>query len=106
MEHNNKEIEKHISVWMYLGAILPLSALSALFCIWLIGTEQLLDILMIVGITVAFTVSAVWWWWALYSMKRLIDQWNETGRKVEEALNEIVEVRKLVKDVIRSADDK
>ena len=87
-----------IRLWAWAAAVLPISGLAGLFFVWRFGTNSLFDIAMITGETVMFTVAVVWWWWALYTMRTLVKQWDTTKENVKEVLNEVSEIKTIVKN--------
>lgn len=91
---------KEITVWAWLGAILPLAGLGVMFCIWAFGLEKYTDILMVIGVSAMFTLSIAWWWWALLIIKNLVSNWDKTVTNVNDVISEIVEVKTLVREKI------
>lgn len=92
----NKTI-KEIQIWAWIAAVLPLAALAGTFFIWAFGTSSLFRIAMIVGETTMFTVAVIWWWWAIYVIRHLVSQWDHTRNSVGEVLDEVKEIKELVK---------
>jgi high-affinity Fe2+/Pb2+ permease len=99
LDFKNKTI-KQIKLWAWAAAILPISALAAVVFVWKFMDESFLGYLIITGETVMFTVAVIWWWWALYVIRNLIRQWDNTKSKVEDVQKTISEIRTLVNDVV------
>ena len=53
-----------------------------------------------------FTIAVVWWFWALHTIKILINQWDNTKEKVIIILHEVKGVRRLVQEIIPKKEDK
>lgn len=101
----NKTI-KEIRLWAWAAAVLPITALSGIFFIWVFGSDTIFKRAMVVGETTMFGVAVVWWWWAIYVINRIIRHWDNTRAQMSEVLDEIKEVRTIVTDVIRNNSDK
>lgn len=88
---------KEIRIWAWLAAVLPLSALAGTFFVWVFGTDSLFRTAMVIGETTMFTVAVVWWWWAIYVIKRLVNQWDNTRGRVIEVLDEVKDIKEMIK---------
>ena len=97
---------KEIRLWAWAAAVLPITGLAGLFFVWAFGTERMFGIAMVVGETAMFGTAVFWWWWALHVIKTLVNQWDQTREKVAEVLEEIKEVKVVVKETISSDEDK
>ena len=108
MKHNDFKTKtiREIKLWAWAATILPLTALAGIFFLWFVGTDSLLNLTITIGGTVMFAVAVVWWWWAIRTMRNLVDQWDNTKIKVIEVLDEVVEIRTIVKDTFAPPDDK
>jgi len=101
----NKTI-KQIKLWAWLAAVLPISALAAVFFVWQFFDESIFGYAMIAGQSVMFTVAVIWWWWAIYVLRNLVMQWDHTRDKVVDVQQTIKEIRILVKDIVSKEDNK
>lgn len=90
---------KEIRLWAWAAAVLPLSALAGIFFIWVFGTGTLFNIAMVIGETTMFAIAVAWWWWALYVMRRLIRQWDDTRTNVGQVLEDIKDIKTIVKEL-------
>ena len=104
-DFKNKTI-KEIKLWAWAATVLPLTGLAGIFFLWFVGTDSLFDLTITIGGTVMFAVAVVWWWWAIRTMRNLVNQWDTTKVKVIEVLDEVVEIRTIVKDTLTKSDDK
>lgn len=106
MQNFRNKISREIRLWAWAAAVLPITSLACLFFIWAFGTNRILDIAMATGGTIMFSVAVFWWWWALHTIKKLIENWNITRENVIIVLEEVKEVKNIVKDVIVVQQDK
>lgn len=97
---------KEIRLWAWAAAVLPITALSGIFFIWVFGTKTLFDIAIIIGETTMFAIAVVWWWWALYTIKKVIEMWDEANKNVDIVVHDVHEVTEIIKEMILSEDDK
>jgi high-affinity Fe2+/Pb2+ permease len=93
---------KEIKVWAWAAAILPLSSLSAIFFIWYFGTSNWFDWFMTASATFFVSVGVIWWWWNLHFLRDMIKKWNRTETNVKSVLSDLVEIRKLLIDLIKN----
>jgi protein-S-isoprenylcysteine O-methyltransferase Ste14 len=108
MKHNDFKTKtiREIKLWAWAATVLPLTGLAGIFFLWFVGTDSLLNLTITIGGTVMFAVAVVWWWWAIRTMRNLVTQWDTTKVKVIEVLDEVVEIRTIVKDTFIKPDDK
>lgn len=106
MNEKLKRILKEVRLWLWVASVIPLSSLAGMFFVWAFGTEDLLHIAMVTGATSMFTIAVVWWFWALHTIKILINQWDNTKEKVIIILHEVKGVRRLVQEIIPKKEDK
>jgi uncharacterized membrane protein YfbV (UPF0208 family) len=90
---------KEIKMWAWAAAVMPIVALASIFFIWAFGTDEMLNIAMVVGGSTMFLVAVVWWWWALHSIYKLLVLWSTTDLTVVEVKNELKEIKTAVKDL-------
>ena len=102
---SNRTISQ-IRIWVWVAAVAPLSTLAVVFLVWLFGTKELFDDIMIVGGSTMVVVSVVWWWWVLYVIKILLRYWNATGDAMVEIEDEIKDIRELAKELLLPLNDK
>ena len=48
-----------------------------------------------------FGIAVIWWWWALFTMRNLVRQWDNTREDVKEVLDEVGEIKNIVVDVLK-----
>lgn len=92
---------KQIRLWAWTAAVLPITALAGIFFVWRFGTDNLLSVSMIVGETTMFLFAVIWWWWAMYILRNLVKQWDETKERVHDVLTDIKDIKSIVIEVLK-----
>jgi len=95
---------KEIKIWMVVATTVPTVALSGLFFVWAFGTRELLDTVMIVGLTSMFAAAVIWWWWAIHAIYNLLILWKRTDETMIEVKVGITEVRAMIQEVFVTKD--
>jgi hypothetical protein len=95
---------RQIRIWAWLAAVLPITALSAIFFIWAIGHDTLFKRAMIFGEVSMFAVAVIWWWWAIYVINRLVRHWDITRGNVKEVLDELKDINISVRSALDKSD--
>ena len=95
---------REIRWWAWAGAVIPLTGLAGFFFIWSFGTASVIHLTMVIGATTMFGVAVGWWWWALRAISILVKHWDQTGSSVAAVLEDIKEVKQLVREVVVETD--
>ena len=95
---------KQIKLWAWAASILPITALSAIFFVWYLGVDTWFNIVMVIILTGVFTTGILWWWWTLHVLKSLFDHWDETGIKVRTVLDDIREIKQILREIVFGRD--
>lgn len=103
LNFRNKTL-REIRIWAWVAAVAPLTALAGIFFVWTFGTDSLVSKAFIIGETTVFGVAVIWWWWAMYVIRKIVKSWGTTNQSIKEVLEEVKEVRAIVRKTI--ADDK
>ena len=103
MDFRTKTINQ-IRLWAWAAAVLPLTALAGIFFVWKFFDGTIFGWAMTIGETTMFIIAVTWWWWAMYTMRNLVKQWDETKESVSEVLKDVKDMRKLVLEVLRPED--
>ena len=85
-----------IRLWTWLAMVLPTTALAGTFFIWKFFDGTAFSVALITGETIMFCLAVIWWWWAMYTMKNLVKQWDETKHKVSEVSSDIKDMKSAV----------
>lgn len=91
---------KQIRWWAWAAAVLPITALAALFFVWRFFDGTVFGWAMITGETVMFAVAVVWWWWAMHILRNLVKHWDETRSNVESVLHDVKDMKKVVVEMM------
>jgi len=91
---------RQIRIWAWAAVVLPISALAGLFFIWRFSPETFLGYAFVKGEIIMFTIAVVWWWWAMYTIRNLIHQWDETRDRVKEVSIDIKEIRSVILETL------
>lgn len=89
-----------IRLWAWAAVVLPITALAGIFFVWKFFDGTTLSMAMITGETLMFSVAVAWWWWAMYTMRNLVKQWDETKDKVREVSTDIKDMKSVVLDLL------
>ena len=90
----SKKTEKEAQYWTYAAGSLPYAAIALITFSSLIGTETLLDKLLIIIATVFFATSVFWWWWALSKLLFLVKVMENAAENFGLVKKEIDSVKK------------
>ena len=100
--NNFKKITlRHIKIWAWAAAVLPITGLAGIFFVWNFGTNHWISIAMIIAETIMFSAAVVWWWWAMYTIQNLVEHWGETKDKVHDVLSDVKEIRTLIVETLK-----
>ncbi len=99
MNFKNKTITQ-IRLWAWAAVVLPITALAGTFFTWRFFDGGFLSLVMITGETIVFAIAVIWWWWAMFTMRNLVKQWDETRDKVKDVSNDIKEIRSAILETL------
>ena len=91
---------RQIRIWAWAAAVLPITALAAMFFIWRFAPETFLGYAFVTGEIFMFAIAVIWWWWAMYTMRKLVNQWDSTRDHVKEVSADIKEIRSTILDLL------
>lgn len=87
---------KHISLWAWAAAVLPITALAGIFFIWMVGPNEWVEILLVTCATVMFGVFVGWWWWIIWIVSRILKKDRRIAEELADTCETIKEVKLLV----------
>ena len=90
-----------IRLWAWAAAVLPLTALAGIFFVWKFFDGTILGWALTLGEISMFIVAVTWWWWAMYTMRNLVKQWDETRDAVKDVLTDVKDMKSLVLEVLK-----
>jgi protein-S-isoprenylcysteine O-methyltransferase Ste14 len=106
MENFKTTTLRQIKLWAWAAAVLPLTALAGIFFIWTFAPNNWYGWAMVTGETIMFAIAVIWWWWAMYTMRQLVKHWERTRENVTAVLDDVVEIKNIVREVIADKLDK
>lgn len=90
---------QEIKLWAWAATVLPITGLSGIFFVWAFGTSTLFDRCMTIGGTAMFSLGVSWWWWAIYTIARVIKNQDHVITEVTEVSTEIRNVKSSIHTV-------
>lgn len=96
---------KKVKLWIRAATILPITALSGIFFIWMFGNDDIFDVAIIVGATIMFGTAVGWWWWIIEIILILLKKERKATEDMTENKIEMRSLKKLVREIY-SIDDK
>ncbi len=89
-----------IRLWAWAAVVLPITSLAGIFFVWKFFDSSIFSMAMITGETIMFAIAVIWWWWAMYTMKNLVRQWDDTKEKVKEVSADIKDMKSAVLEIL------
>jgi len=106
VEEFKQKTIKQLRLWVWAATVLPLSALAAMFFIWVYDLSHWINVVMVTGSTMMFVIAVSWWWWAIRVVRCLLDLWTDTGQGLKEVTDTVREIRTIIRSEIIDKDDK
>lgn len=97
-------VNNQLIIWIAAAVILPISALAGMFFVWAFGTQDLINISMIVGATSMFVIAVIWWWWVMGIVIKLTHHYQNSSLTIYGTLLNIKEIKDILNLVVN--DDK
>lgn len=91
---------RQIRLWAWAAVVLPISTLAGLFFIWRFAPSSVLGYTFVIGEIFMFTIAVIWWWWAMYTIRNLVTQWDDTRDRVKEVSTDIKEIRSVILETL------
>lgn len=92
-----QQFDKHVTVWSWIGRVLPLTALLTL-CLVIITDLPTVRDWIILGIAVGFgTTAFIWWWWVIYAVRSLTTMLDDNKKRFNAVVEELRSIRKDIK---------
>jgi hypothetical protein len=92
--------------WVWAAAVLPITALAGIFFVWAVAPSSWVGFAIVTGQITMFAVAVTWWWWAMYTLRNLVRQLDDAETKVITVLQDIRQIKDIVKDTITPLNDK
>jgi ABC-type multidrug transport system fused ATPase/permease subunit len=94
-----------IRLWAWVAAVLPISALAGIFFVWKFFDGTIFGWALTIGEISMFMIAVTWWWWAMYTMRNLVKQWDETRDAVKDVLTDVKHMKSIVLDVLKKDEE-
>jgi hypothetical protein len=98
IERFERKTFKEVTVWDWLGRILPMSVLAIIIVFHFFKWNTALELVLEVATVIFFIMCFIWWYWALYKIAVSIKYMRASHRKFIGLYKEINTVKKIVKD--------
>lgn len=94
---DTKFIIWQVNIWDKFAKLSPIIVIIALIVLYLLGYR---DWILIYSIGAVFfvTVAVTWWFWVIYSIASIAIVLHRSGTNIQDIINEIKELRKIIKD--------
>ena len=90
---------KEIKLWAWAATVLPITLLCILFLVQILGFDAVKQKILVIGGTIMFTLSVIWWWWALHTIGSVTYLLSETLKKFKKVNTELDELKEDIKDI-------
>ena len=97
VEHFERKTFKEVTVWDWLGRVLPMSTLAIIIVCYFFKWNTALELILEVATVVFFIVCFIWWYWALYKIAVSIKYMRASHRRFIDLHKEINIVKKIIK---------
>lgn len=91
-----KKTYKEVSLWDWLGRVLPLSVLAVITVCYMFDLKDWLDIVVEVSVIIFFIICFIWWYWAIYKIAAMVKFLRQSQKNFGDL---IVEFRKFKQDL-------
>ena len=95
MTENNKE--KQISIWFWLGRVLPLLALVTICLVLIFDLNDYLDYILYAIAIIFAGFAFTWWWWVLDTVRGLFKLLESAQDRFTQVIKELTDIKKDLK---------
>jgi hypothetical protein len=85
---------KQISIWQWLGRVVPMILIVAFVSFFIYGGTDLIGNTIAGILTAISIIPIIWWWWAMDIMKWLSSLYSNTLENQNAILEEIKDIKK------------
>ena len=89
---------KTISLWVWIGRIVPLSTLFILSLIVVFTPESFIQWFMIVMATSFATIAFIFWWWVIWSIKTIYNCLSQITDSLRTITSGIAQTKDILHD--------
>jgi hypothetical protein len=97
-EHFEKRTYREVTVWDWLGRVLPMTVLALISICYFFEWHTWLDILLEVTVGVFFIVCFIWWYWAIYKIATMVKYLRQSQKNFQSLLEDFKNLRASIKN--------
>lgn len=103
-EYFARQTYKEVTIWDWLGRVLPLTALAIIAVFYFFRWENGLQFVLDVIVVVFFVICFIWWYWAIYKIAVTAKYLKSSQEKFKQVLHELRQFKKEVRHNDSSSD--
>jgi hypothetical protein len=97
-EHFEKRTYREVTIWDWLGRVLPMVVLALISICYFFEWHTWLDILLEVTVGVFFIVCFIWWYWAIYKIAAMVKYLRQSQKNFQSLLEDLKNLRSSIKN--------
>jgi hypothetical protein len=101
-----KDTDKEVGIWDWLGRILPLAVLAVIAILKFFRWDTALDVFLDVMVWGFFVVCAIWWYWAIHKISLTIRYMRENQEKFVSLTEELKKFKDVFKNIKKTPQDR
>ena len=101
-----KKTYREVTIWDWLGRILPLSVLAVISIAKLFELHSLLDIVIQFSVLIFFIICFIWWYWAIYKIAITVKYMRESHQNFISIQHELKRFKETFKSVGKDPKEK
>ena len=100
----SKAIERQVERWDLFAKLAPTVFLLVCFVLLISGSVSF-DTVFTVGMIMFAITAVIWWFWAIFSIRRLVRILNKASNGLIDVSKELTEAKRELKEYIREEDN-
>ena len=100
----SRAIERQVERWDLFAKIAPTVFLLVCFALLMSGSVSF-DTVFTVGMIMFAITAVIWWFWAIFSIRRLVRILNKASNGLIDVSKELTEAKRELKEYIREEDN-
>ncbi len=94
---NTKYVLWQVKIWDWFAKLSPFIILASAIIFYSLGYK---DITLVYSVAAVFfvTTAVAWWFWVIYTIATIAIALDQSGKSLQEVIDEIREIRKAVND--------
>ena len=106
VQNFEKKTYREVTIWDWLGRILPLSVLAVISIAKLMEWDSLLSIVIQSSVIIFFIICFIWWYWAIYKIAVTVRYMRKSQEEFISVSNEIAKFKREFKKVSQAKEEK